>query len=756
MAAPNNPNSDNLKKEIESLQESLAETASEVGAIVDAARELAKEAERYAGYLSRAKEIGTDIKNDTYTVSELTSRLGQSYVKTSRVQQLQQQISSRQVFLEKELYSIQKKREEDLSRISEALKTKLKQKEKDRLVEERSVLNSEYEESVKIIERLIKQNSENESVLKGVVNQLDLANSQAQRFENKSRILVNVLKSLSKIPIIGPLLDAERLADSFQKSNKDGFKQLGTQVKNAFSSPIFLGAMAVVAWSKVFDIFKSITKLVLEFDTRVTNISNTLAISRASSKAILLDFYNATSTVQNLKGILDESFITMTNAAKAISDLNEGFGSGVMFSKEMLQTQILLTEQMGLSNEEALGIQKYTYLSGVSAKNTLDIIVKQNRYGLSYRKIISDISNSSSEISTAYKNQPELLAKAAIEASRIGMALEDTKKIAESLLNFETSIDNELKAELLTGQQLNYEKARSLALDGDSVSAAGELVRQLGGISKLTQLNVIQRKAIAESIGLSSEELTKYAQQQQIITSLGAENKKNLEDSYNSLLAMGKTQEANALLDSIRKKENGEMLAQDIARASLNQRFEQSITRIKEIFVDMLAGPITGILEGIGHFLKNLDTIKPILKGLLYLTVGIAGALTGAAIATAIATGGISALIGGIAAVGIAATVTGAMDAYGVGQAVSVQDAAISPEGRITISTPKGKIIPDRQDSIITTTDPQGLLGPRGSDTSKLELKLDRLISVVEKGGNVYIDSTRSGTAYGMAMNSFA
>ncbi len=37
----------------------------------------------------------------------------------------------------------------------------------------------------------------------------------------------------------------------------------------------------------------------------------------------------------------------------------------------------------------------------------------------------------------------------------------------ESLLNFETSIENELKAELITGKQLNLERARAAALTGD-------------------------------------------------------------------------------------------------------------------------------------------------------------------------------------------------------------------------------------------------------------------------------------------------
>jgi hypothetical protein len=54
-----------------------------------------------------------------------------------------------------------------------------------------------------------------------------------------------------------------------------------------------------------------------------------------------------------------------------------------------------------------------------------------------------------------FKASPEALTQAVAQARLLGTTLETTKKQAASLLNFETSIENELQAELLTGQQLN-------------------------------------------------------------------------------------------------------------------------------------------------------------------------------------------------------------------------------------------------------------------------------------------------------------
>jgi len=453
----------------------------------------------------------------------------------------------------------------------------------------------------------------------------------------------------------------------------------------------------------------------------------------------------------------------MTNALLSLQD---SFETSAMFSTSMLENQILLTKQMGLSNEEAEGLQKLAYLNKTTAKDIIDISLKQNKSSLSYRKILLEISKVNSEISAAYKNNPELIAKAVVQANKLGMTLEDTRKIADSLLNFESSIDNELKAELLTGQQLNFEKARALALDGKSAEASAELVSQMGGINSLSNLNIIQRKALAESIGLSAEELTKFAQKEEIAKRLGSENYEQLQKRYDQLMRMGEVNKANALLRDMEKQQNGQLLAQDISRASLNARFAELMVKIQEIFVDM-AGPIEGLIRGIAGLAKHTTLLKGIFIAILAITTAIATALTVAAVASIIASGGLTALTAGAAAGGITAIAAGAFLSSGpdtssskesgnVPQSV-VQDSLINPNGRVSISTPRGKIVPDANDSIITTTNPNGLLsGGTKSDSSGVESRLDQLISAVKTGAGINIDSRTLGTYQGMNRNSFA
>ena len=68
-----------------------------------------------------------------------------------------------------------------------------------------------------------------------------------------------------------------------------------------------------------------------------------------------------------------------------------------------------------------------------------------------------------------------------------------------------------MEASMLIGKQLNFNKARELALSGDIAGAAADVMKQVGGQAEFEKLNVLQRKALADSIGVSVDELSKMA-----------------------------------------------------------------------------------------------------------------------------------------------------------------------------------------------------------------------------------------------------
>ena len=121
----------------------------------------------------------------------------------------------------------------------------------------------------------------------------------------------------------------------------------------------------------------------------------------------------------------------------------------------------------------------------------------------------------------------------------MGLSLSTIDSISSSILSFQSSIESELEASLLIGRQLNYKRARQLALEGNIAGAAADVVSQLGGQAGFARLNVIQRRALAESIGVSVEELSRLASGRPIqLKSADEESRDKLRESTDALTNM--------------------------------------------------------------------------------------------------------------------------------------------------------------------------------------------------------------------------
>ena len=102
-------------------------------------------------------------------------------------------------------------------------------------------------------------------------------------------------------------------------------------------------------------------------------------------------------------------------------------------------------------------------------------------------------------------------ARKAIEARKVGTNLSAVLSVADNLLEFETSLTKQFEAQVLTEKNLNLERARQLSLEGDIAGLTQEIQRTVGSLGEIQSMNVIERRAIAEAIGLSADDLLKVA-----------------------------------------------------------------------------------------------------------------------------------------------------------------------------------------------------------------------------------------------------
>jgi hypothetical protein len=458
------------------------------------------------------------------------------------------------------------------------------------------------------------------------------------------------------------------------------------------------------------------------------------------------------------------------NANLTVKDLQESqiavgqaLGSNAMLNKADLETMTDMVKKTGLQHSELIGIEKLSLTTGTSlednVKNALGgakAFASQNKMVIDNNKVLKEVNKASSSLKLSLGGSVKELGKAVVQAQMFGLTLDQAGNMSSSLLNFEQSIEDELSAELLTGKDLNLERARGLALNGDIAGAATEIAAQVGSAADFGKMNVIQQEAIAKAIGLSREELAASLIEKESLAALNAKEGQTAQEAYEALKKQGLTQ------DEIIAKV-GEKAAADLEQQSAQDKFNASVEKLKEIFtqvmdalapvfstlsdivaivlpaMNFLLTPIINTFKGISDIITSIiDPTKSLgetLADMGPVTAGIALALTAAGVAVVgslvpgLIRAGIAALTSlpglmsvaiaavtsasaatlGIGAIAIAAGIAGVMASISSAKSTTANDgifpaAGGSGYGKRVLTGPEGSIQLNNKDTVIAGT----------------------------------------------------
>ena len=236
---------------------------------------------------------------------------------------------------------------------------------------------------------------------------------------------------------------------------------------------------------------------------------------------------------------------------------NDALGINLKFNQENAELMQDLTERLGYSEEAAGKLVRISTALGKNFKvvdknvtNTVNNFNKQNKTGVSLRKVMETIADASAATRFNIKGGENGLAKAASIAAKYGKSMDEIASAARSLLDFETSISNELEAELFLGKDLNLERLRSATLTGETATILKEQESLVRKNFKNLKGNVLAQEAFAKSIGMSVEDVAKMAEQQDLMAKMSP---KQLQQQQASQKAQAKTaKEAEAMDRSLK------------------------------------------------------------------------------------------------------------------------------------------------------------------------------------------------------------
>ena len=545
--------------------------------------------DNFGSIASTLKNIVQDLKGAPNPVKETTRAF-------NKLENLTRQISDHKknenVLSVKQLTNVKKQTAAEVERLK--AQQKLLDKNSEAYKEINNALNDK-EGFLKDINKLVEEELETE---KKIQKTLGLT---GQAFKG-------IVNTLQKIGVESEAIEDINKSMREAAKNGNGFNVMGAAIKgtfNAIKDSLNDPAVQVTLFLKTF---KTLYEVGTKFSQRTADIARNMGINTQQAheynKALIQAFKTSREQAASVKAF-----------EEANANINDHLGTSVVFSKDILETQTALVKRAGLTTDEAARLAELSFVNGQTQEEIYDSVGKQNKGILSNRKVLGQVLKVSGQLAAQYKNNPKLLAQAVIQANKLGLTLEQTKKISEGLLNFEDSISAELEAELLTGKDLNLEKARYLALQGKSAEAAEEISKQVGSSAEFSRMNVIQQEALAKAAGMSVDELADSLVKREALQRLQSEEFKRTGIMLSNEEAATKLKEQ---------------------QMSASEKMAASMEALKDALASVIAGPLGKMVEMVAGLFKRISQ-SPIGKFVLGAAGGIGAAI--AAVGSALIVG---------------------------------------------------------------------------------------------------------------------
>ena len=327
-------------------------------------------------------------------------------------------------------------------------------------------------------------------------------------------------------------------------------------------------------------IFVELVKGIMAADEQTKELGRSMMMNKEEAAKFSGEIANATRSNFQMG-------ITGTKVLESMTKVNKQFGHITEFSGETLVSMTKLTHVLKIGEESAGNLAAAAEATGVNFEDNYKNILAssyelQQQAGtqVDMRAVLEDTGKVTGQIRANFGGNTVEIAKAVTNARLLGTEMGTIAAAGKQLLDFESSITAEMEAELLTGRNLNLERARAAALTGDQVTLQNELAKEMGSFSDFSKLNVIQQEALAGAMGMSVDSMSDMLF-----------NQETMNKSAKELRALGKDELANRL-----------------EQKSAQDEMNDAMAELKEVFVQLGTAltPILGLVSGIAGVVSTI------------------------------------------------------------------------------------------------------------------------------------------------------
>ena len=259
-------------------------------------------------------------------------------------------------------------------------------------------------------------------------------------------------------------------------------------------------------------IFVVLAKFALDYGKAIADTRKELGIS--VGEAIKLNTQN------RLLGIQAKAFgLELQDVTEAQAAIRRDLGASV---QESVKLSLNFARTSAATGQSAEDLTKTLSIMESISSASRDVLLNQIRAnaamieaaGVAPALVMKDIAENSEFFAQFAKDGGDNLIQAGIAARKLGLDMSAVASISESLLDFESSIEKSMEASMLLGREINTDRARMLALSGDQEGLMKEVQRLAGSEAEFNRMNVLQRKALADSVGVNVEQLSRLVRNQ--------------------------------------------------------------------------------------------------------------------------------------------------------------------------------------------------------------------------------------------------
>jgi hypothetical protein len=300
----------------------------------------------------------------------------------------------------------------------------------------------------------------------------------------------------------------------------------------------------------VYDGIKDTIGGILETASLLTStvggvLGGALIGASTAGKKLLDTSYQLGGSLTNTSNIATTLFGTVfEDAVGTTKGLSKEFGG---LNDVSLQTQLrtnVLAKNLGIGAGEAARLTgSFARLNDGSAETAQNLIQSTQNLaqanGLVPNEVMADVANSAEEFALYGKDGGKNIAEAAVAAGKLGVSMKTLSGITDNLLDFESSINAELELGAMLGRNINLDRARALAYEGDIGGSVRETLSALGGIEEFNRMDYFQKKQTAALLGVSVEEFQKMADNADKLNKDGSIQVSQYESLVNNAKAFG-------------------------------------------------------------------------------------------------------------------------------------------------------------------------------------------------------------------------